>query len=174
MHLRSASEGGTSRCRRTETVQQSDYQSAGPQSVAPVLQSVPVQLPAPASQQWFGDSRTIPYSRVSVLHPGWLCDASVDTVGTETNLEMLTQHVAGGPADPDVSAAAEVNVFIGSGSGITVMSEELVEVMRRQPGIMQTVLTQAFVGLARMVTSLSQECHIVTKSGPLQLTIETM
>ena len=95
-------------------------------------------------------------------------------MGTEPNLEMLTQHVAGGPAVPDVSAAAEVNVFIGSGSGITVMPEELVEVMRRQPGIMQTVLTQAFVGLARMVTSLSQECHIVTKSGPLQLTIETM
>ena len=43
-----------------------------------------------------------------------------------------------------------------SGSGITAMSEELVEVLRRQPGMMQTALTQAFVGHARVVTSLGQ------------------
>ena len=61
-----------------------------------------------------------------------------------------------------------------SGSGITAMSEELVEAMRRQPGMMQTALTQAFVGHARVVTSLGQECDNVTQSCPLHLTIETM
>ena len=38
---------------RTETVQHHVSQSAGPQKAAPVVQSAPVQLPAPASQQWF-------------------------------------------------------------------------------------------------------------------------
>ena len=55
-----------------------------------------------------------------------------------------------------------------SGSGITAMSEELVEALLRQPGMMQTALTQAFVGHARAVT-----CDIVTQSCPLRLTIET-
>ena len=53
------------------------------------------------------------------------------------------------------------------------MSEELVEALRRQPGMMQTALTQTFVGHARVVTSLGQESHIVTQSCPLHLTIET-
>ena len=72
------------------------------------------------------------------------------------------------------SAAADVKVLMDSGSGITAMSEELVKVMRRQPGMVQTALTQAFVGHARVVTSLGQECDIVTQSCPLHLTIETM
>ena len=45
---------------------------------------------------------------------------------TEPHLETLTQHVAGRLAVPGASAAAEVNIFIDSGSGITAMSEELV------------------------------------------------
>ena len=53
------------------------------------------------------------------------------------------------------------------------MSEELVEVLRRQPGMMQTALTQAFVGDARVVAYLGQKCDIVTQSCPLHLTIET-
>ena len=65
---------------RTETVQHHVSQSAGPQNAAPVLQSVPVQLPAPASQQWRGDSSTISYARVSVLQPGGYGDTGVDTV----------------------------------------------------------------------------------------------
>ena len=47
-----------------------------------------------------------------------------------------------------------------SGSGITAMSEELAEALRRQPGMMQTALTQAFVGHARVVTSLLSLIHI--------------
>ena len=43
----------------TETVRHQVSQSAGPQSAAPVLHSVPVQLPAPASQQSCGDTSTI-------------------------------------------------------------------------------------------------------------------
>ena len=58
-------------------------------------------------------------------------------------------------------------------SVITAMSEELVDVLRRQPGMMQTALTQAFVGHARVVTSLGQGCDIVTQSCLLHLTIET-
>ena len=53
-----------------------------------------------------------------------------------------------------------------SGSGITAISEELVEALRRQPGMMQTTLTQAFVRNARVVTSVGQECDIVTHSCP--------
>ena len=48
------------------------------------------------------------------------------------------------------------------------------EVLRRQYGMMQTALTQAFIGHARVVTSLGYECDIVTQSCPLHLTIETM
>ena len=73
-----------------------------------------------------------------------------------------------------VRAAAEVEVLIDSGSGIAAVSEELLEALRRQPGIMQTALTQAFVGHARVVASLGQECdNILTQSCPLHLTIET-
>ena len=51
---------------------------------------------------------------------------------------------------------AEVKVLMHSGSGITAMSEELVEILRRQPGMMQTVLTQVFIVHASVVTSLGQ------------------
>ena len=53
------------------------------------------------------------------------------------------------------------------------MSEELVEALRGQPGMTQTALTQAFVGHARAVTSLGQECDIETQSCPPHVTIET-
>ena len=149
------------------------FQSAGPQNAAPVLQSVQVQLPAPASQQCLQNSGTISYARVSVFQPGGSGDTSVDTVDPEPHLEALTQHVAGRVAVPGASAAAGVKVFMDSGSGITAMSEELVEALRRQRGMMQTALTQAFVGHARVVTSLGQECDIVTQSCPLHVTIET-
>ena len=76
------------------------------------------------------------YSRVSVLQPGGSRDTSVDTVDTEPHLEALTQHVAGRLAVPGASAAAEVKVLMDSGSGITAMSEELVEALRQQPGMM--------------------------------------
>ena len=58
-------------------------------------------------------------------------------------------------------------------SGITAMSKELVEALRRQPGMVGTELTQAFVGNARVATSLGQECDIVTQSCSFHLTIET-
>ena len=86
----------------------------------------------------------------------------------EPHLEALPQHVAGRLAVAGASAAADVNVLMDSVSGITAMSEELV-----QPGMMQTALTQAFVRRARVVTSLNQECDIVTQSCPLHLTSET-
>ena len=79
--------------RLTETVQHQVSQSAGPQNAAQVFHFIPVQLPAPASQQSYGDSSTISYARVSVLQPGGRGDTSVDTVDTEPHLEALTQHV---------------------------------------------------------------------------------
>ena len=158
---------------RTETVQHDVSHSAGPQIAAPVLQLVPVQLPAPTSQQWLGDPSTISYACVSVFQPGGSGDTSVDTVDTELHLEAPMQHVAGRLAFPGASATAEVNVLTDSGSGTAAMSEELVEALRRQPGMMQTTLTQAFVGHARVVTSLGQECDIVMPSCPLHLTIDT-
>ena len=39
--------------------------------------------------------------------------------------------------------------------------------------MIQTTLTQAYVWHAGVVTSLGQECDIVTQSCPLHLTIET-
>ena len=74
------------------------------------------------------------------------------------------QHVAGRPAVLAAAAAAEVKVVMYSGSGITVMSEELVESLRGQPGLMQTALTQYWVGKQRVVTSLGLECGIETQS----------
>ena len=70
--------------------------------------TVPVQMPAPASQRWLGDSSTISYVRVSVLQPDGSGDTSVDTVDTEPHLEALTQRFAGRLAVPGASAAAEV------------------------------------------------------------------
>ena len=88
---------------------------------------------------------------------------------TEPHLEALTQHVAGHLAVPGASAAAEVKVLTDSGLGLTAMSVAL----QGQPEMTQTPLTQAFVGRARVVTSLGQECDIETHLYPLHLTIET-
>ena len=90
---------------------------------------------------------TISYARVSVLQPGGSGDTSVDAVETEPHLEALTQHVAGRLAVFGASAAAEVKVLMDSGSGTTAMSEDLVGVLRRQPGMMPTALTQALLGM---------------------------
>ena len=79
-------------------------------------------------------SGAVSYARVSVLQPGGSGDTSVDAVETEPHLEALTQHVAGRLAVPGASAAAEVKVLIDSGSGITAMSEELVEACRDSRG----------------------------------------
>ena len=94
-------------------------------------------------------------------------------MGTEPHLEALTQDVAERLAVPGASAAAEVKVLVYSGSAITVISEELVEALQGQAGMTQTALTQAFVGRARVVMSLSQKCDIETPSCPLRLPIET-
>ena len=124
----------------TATVQHHVSQSAGPQN------SVPVWLPAPASQQWFGDSTIISYARVSIVQHGVSGGTSVDTVNTEPHLEQ---------------------------SEITAMSEDLVEALARQPGMIQISLTSSVVGHAHVVSSLGQECDIVTQSCPLHITIQT-
>ena len=98
---------------------------------------------------------------------------SVDGVENERHLEPLAQHVAGHLAVPGASAAAEVKVLMDYGSGISAMSEELIEPLRGPPGMTQTALRQAFVGHARVVTLLGQECDVETQSCPLHLTIET-
>ena len=147
----------------TGTVQHQVSQSAGPQNAAPVLHTVPVQPAATASQQWRGDSSTIYSARVAVVQPGRCGETIVNSVENEPHVEVLTQHLAGRLAAPGASAAAEVKVLMDSGSSITAMSEELVQVLRGQPGMTQTALTQAFVGHARVVTSLGQECDIETQ-----------
>ena len=119
----------------TETVQHQVSRSAGPHNAAPVLHAVSVQLPAPASQQSCGASSTISYARVSVLRPGGGGDTSVGTAATEPHLKPLTQHVAGSLAVSGASAAAEVKVLMDSGSGISTMSEQLVEALQEQPGL---------------------------------------
>ena len=99
----------------TETVQHQVSDSAGPQNAAPVLHSVPVQPPAPASQQWRRDSSTMSYTRVSVVQPGGCGDTSVDSVENDPHLEALTKHPTGRLPVPGVSAAAEVKVLMDSG-----------------------------------------------------------
>ena len=155
----------------TETVQCQVSPSAGPQIA--VIYSVPVQPPAPASQQWNGVSSTFYSARVSVMQPGGCGDTSVDWVDNEPHLEALTQHLAGHLAVPSTSAAAEITVLMYSGSGIVAMSEELLQTLRGQPGMTQTALEQEFVGHTRVVMSLGQECDIERKSCPLHSTIET-
>ena len=110
---------------RNDTMQHHVSQSAGPPKAAPILQSVSVQLPAPASKQCLGDSGTIVYARVSVLQPGGSGDTNVDAVENGPHLKALIQHVAGRRAVPGASAAAEENVLMDSGSGITAMSQAL-------------------------------------------------
>ena len=113
----------------TKTVRHQVSLSAGPQNEALVLHSVPVHLPTLASQQSCSDSinSNISCARVSVLQPAGSDDTSVDTV--ETHLEALTQHVAGRLVGPGASVAAEAKVLMDSGSGITAISEELVEAL---------------------------------------------
>ena len=148
-------------------------QSAGPQNVAPVLHTVPVQPAATASQQWRGDSSTIYSARVAVGQAGRCGETIVNSVENEPHVEVLPQHLAGRLVVPGASAAAEIEVLMDSSSSITAMSEELVQALREQPGMTQTAITQAFVGHARVVTSLGQECDIVTQSCPLHFTIGT-
>ena len=57
----------------------------------------------------------------------------MDTVETEPHLETLTKNFAEHLQVPGASATAEVVVLMDHGSGITEMSEELVDAMRRHP-----------------------------------------
>ena len=156
----------------TETVQHQVSHSAGPQNASPVLHTVSVQPAATASQQWRGDSSTIYSARAAVV-PGRCGETIVNSVANEPHVEVLTQHLAGRLAVPGAAAAAEIKVLMESGSSITAMSEELVQALRGQVGMAQTALTQAFVGHARVVSLLGQECNIETQSCPLHLTIDT-
>ena len=144
----------------TETVQRQLSQSAGPPNAAPVLHTVPVQPAATASQQWRGDSSTIFSARAAVVQPGRCGETIVNSVENQSHVEVLTQHLAGRLAVPGASAAAKVKVLMDSVSSITAMSEELVQALQGQPGMTQTALTQAFVGHARVMTSLGQECDV--------------
>ena len=157
----------------TETVQHQVSLSAGPQNATPAIHTVPVQPAATASQQWRGDFRTIYSARVAVVQPGRCGEPIVNSVENEPHVEVLTQNLAGRLAVPGASSAAEVKMLMDSSSSITAMSEELVQALRGQVWMTQTALTQAFVGHARVVTSLDQECDIETKSCPLLLTIDT-
>ena len=113
-------------------------QSAGPQNDAPVLQLIGSGAAAGtrvAAVAWRFQNHFV--FACFGLAAGRVC---LDTVDTEPHLEALTQHVTGRLAVTGVSAAAEVKVLMDSGSRITAMSEELMEVLRRQPGMMQTCL----------------------------------
>ena len=156
-----------------ETVQHQVSLSVRPQNAAPVLDTVSVQPPATTSQLWRGDSSTLYSVCVAVVKTGRCDDMIVSSVENEPHVEGLTQHLAGRLAVPGTSAAVEVKVIMDSGSSITAMSEELVQALRGQPGTTQTALTQAFVGHARVVTSLDQECDTGTQSCPLHVTINS-
>ena len=132
--------------RTTKTVQHQVFQSPGPQNTGPDLHSVPVQLPAPASQQWCGDSSTISCVLVPVLQFSRCGATGVDTVKTEPHLEALMQHIAGRLAVLGASAAADVTLKEYFCSEIASMSKELVKALRKQSGMTQAASTIAFVG----------------------------
>ena len=88
-------------------------------------------------------------------------------------MEGLTRHPAGRLAVPGASAAAEIVVVIDSGSSLTAMSKELFQALRGQSVVTQTALKQAFVGHARVGTSLGQAWDFLKQSRPLLLTIDT-
>ena len=96
------------------------------------------------------------YACISVLQPAGSGDTSVYTVDSEPHLEAVTLHVAGCLGVLGAYAAAEVHVLIKCWFGDYLMLEELVEALRRQPGMMQTALTLLSVSHARVVTSLGQ------------------
>ena len=101
---------------------------------------------------------------VAVVQTGRCCDTIVDSVENEPHVEDLTQHLPGHLAVPGASTAAEVKDLMYSGLSITSISEELVQALRGQSGMRQTVITQAFIGHARVVTSLDQGYDIDTQS----------
>ena len=78
----------------------------------------------------------------------------MDTVHTDRHLEALTQHVRGGLVVPGASAVADVNFLVDYSSGNTAMSEKLVEALPGQARMRKAALPQAFVGHARVGTSL--------------------
>ena len=96
----------------------------------------------------------------------------MDTVETEPQLEASTQHVAGRLVVPSVSSASKAKVLMGSGSGITAMSEDFVEALQAQPRMIRTTLTLVFVEHARVVTSLGQESDSEPQSCPPHLATE--
>lgn len=81
---------------------------------------------------------------------------SVDSVHNELHLKCLTEHLGWRLPVPGASAAADVEALMDSGSGITALSEKVVEAVRGQPGMAKTTLTKARVRNARVVSSLGQ------------------
>lgn len=155
------------------SVQRQVSQSAGPRNAAPVLRSVPVQPPAPGSQQWRGDASNIVSAHISVVQAGGCGGTIVDLLENEPRLDALKQHLATLLAVPPSSAAAEIKVLFDSGSGITAISEESVEALWKKPREVQAALTLAIVGLARVMTSSGKECAVEMQSCPLNKAIET-
>ena len=97
-------------------------------------------------------------------------DTIVDPVEITPHVQGLTQPLHGRLAVPGSSAAAEVKVLMDFGSSTTAMSDELIPAPMRPPGMTLTALTQAFVGHARVMTSLGRQCDVDTPSCPLGLT----
>ena len=167
--------------RLTDTVQHPVSQNAGPPNVAPLLHTVPMQPVATASQRWRGDSSIMCSARVAVVQPGRCCETIVNLLENEQLVEVLTQHIVESLAVPGASSPGGVKMLVDSGSSITTISEELVQVLRRQMGMTQTALTQAIVRHAHVVTLLGQECDIEwqpllhlksdTPSGPVGFTM---
>ena len=153
----------------TETVQPQVFQGVGPQNAAPVLHSIPVQALATAAQQRrenmprpFHMRVYRPYSLAGVGIRAWVRWRQIP------NLEALTLHVAGCPAVSGAFAAAEVTVLVDSGSVSTAMTENRVEALWGQPGVVNTALTETLIGYAmrvrwrRWAWSEKSRCTIVS------------
>lgn len=93
--------------------------------------------------------------------------------GSRTSPRGADEHISGRFSAPGAAGVVKFNVLMYSGSGIAAMSEKLVETLRAPLGVMQIALTRAFVGHARVVTSLEEKCDIDTLWCPFHLRIGT-
>ena len=90
------------------------------------------------------------------MQPARCGETVVNSVENEPDVDVMSQHIAGRLAVPCAAAAVEDKVLMDSGSGITALSEELVEALHGRPRMTHPTLTLPLVGHAHVVTSLGQ------------------
>ena len=97
----------------------------------------------------------------------------VQPMGDPPHIEALTEHVSGTIGVPGDAhkGFVKVNVLLDSGSGVSVVSQELVD--RLQSNKPDVALTGPLREQARVVNALGQTYEITTRTRPLCLTVNS-